>query len=610
MSRLTLKDASGVESTLDGIYNYMERHLIFNPTDTCPIDMVSAFLRLYMTQSCGKCTACRVGLNQLSKLNEMVLNGTATEETLEKIENLAKNISVSADCAIGAEAAKMVLKAMKGCEDDYKSHVNNHYCLAERTDSIPCVAACPAHVNIPGYIALVGEKRYNEAVQVILNDNPFPVVCALICEHPCENRCRRTLLDAPVNIRGLKRTAVENTQKVTLPTRNPETGKKIAVVGGGPSGLTVAFYLQLMGHQVTVFERKKRLGGMLIYGIPAYRLPRTYLDKDIDAILSTGIETKLNTNVGVGEYTIDKLREQYDAIYFSIGAHQAKDIGIEGEDAPNVISAVEYLGKLGDDEKIDFTGKKVCVVGGGNVAMDCTRSAIRCGAESVSIIYRRRREDMTALPDEIEGAIAEGANLMDLQAPLKIEKGADENAVAIWVTPNMAGKIENGRMKPVPSGDPDKRIECDIIIKAIGQGTDTSGFDEAGIPIERGLIKADNVTSIDLIPGVFAGGDCVTGPKTAIAAIAAGKVAAANIDEYLGYHHTVHNHVEIPDVDLKDREYCGRANMTERLAGERKYDFELMENQMTEKEACQESSRCLRCDHYNCGIIKGGRKTW
>ncbi len=610
MSRLTLSNTNDVEATLDGIYTYMERHLTFNPTDTCPIDMVSAFLRLYMTQSCGKCTACRVGLNQLSKLNEMVLSGTATDETLEKIETLARNISVSADCAIGAEAAKMVLKALKGCEDDYKSHVHNQYCLAERTDSIPCVAACPAHVNIPGYVALVGEKKYEEAVQVILNDNPFPVVCALICEHPCEVRCRRTLLDAPVNIRGLKRTAVENTDKVQMPSRCPETGKKIAVVGGGPSGLTVAFYLQLMGHQVTVFERKKRLGGMLIYGIPAYRLPRTYLQKDIDAILSTGIEAKLNTNVGVGEYTIDKLRKQYDAIYFSIGAHKAKDIGIEGEDAPNVISAVDYLGQLGDDEKIDFTGKKVCVVGGGNVAMDCTRSAIRCGAESVSIIYRRRREDMTALPDEIEGAIAEGANLLDLHAPLKIEKDANGQAIALWVTPNMVGKIVNGRMNPTSSGDPDKRIECDIIIKAIGQGTDVSGFDEAGIPIERGLIKADNVTSIDQIPGVFAGGDCVTGPKTAIAAIAAGKVAAANIDEYLGYHHSVHRDIDIPDVVLKDREYCGRVNMTERPAEERKHDFELMENQMTEKEACQESGRCLRCDHYNCGIIKGGRKAW
>ncbi|MCQ2530958.1 MAG: FAD-dependent oxidoreductase [Lachnospiraceae bacterium] len=610
MSRLTLSTQNQVESTLEGIYNYMEHHLKFSPQDTCPIDITGAFLRLYMTQSCGKCTSCRSGLPQLSYLLDSVLQEKATLETVDEIERLADIITESADCVIGSEAAKMVAKAIKGFRDDFVSHIENHVCLAERTDSIPCVAHCPAHVNIPGYIALVNDERYEDAVKLITNDNPFPVVCALICEHPCEARCRRSLLDAPVNIRGLKRTAIEKATRVIPPERLPETGKKIAVVGGGPSGLTVAFYLQLMGHQVTVFERHKQLGGMLVYGIPAYRLPRNYLKRDIEAILSTGVEAKLNTNVGVGEYSIDNLRKQYDAVYVSIGAHQAKDIGIEGEDAEGVISAVDFLGKIGDEEMVDFTGKNVCVVGGGNVAMDCTRSAIRCGAKSVSIIYRRRREDMTALPEEIEGAIAEGAHLIDLHAPLKIETDENNKVVAFWARPNMVSKIKHGRMNPVDSGMDDVRFECDVVIKAIGQGTDTSGFDETGIPLERGLIKADNVTSIDEIPGVFAGGDCVTGPKTAILAIAAGKVAAANIDEYLGYHHVVQRDIEIPEVELKNREYCGRVEMSERLPEERKHDFLLMEKAMTDKEAKQEAGRCLRCDHFNCGIIKGGRKAW
>ena len=199
---------------------------------------------------------------------------------------------------------------------------------------------------------------------------------------------------------------------------------------------------------------------------------------------------------------------------------------------------------------------------------------------------------------------------MDLCAPLKIETDDNEQVAAFWATPNMVGKIVNGRMNPVPSGDPDIRIPCDVVIKAIGQGTDASGFDEAGIPLERGLIKADNVTSIDQIPGVFAGGDCVTGPKSAIMAIAAGKVAAANIDEYLGFHNVVERKIDIPTVDFKDREYCGRVEMSERLPEERKRDFELMEKPMTDKESAQEANRCLRCDHYNCGIIKGGRKAW
>ena len=610
MSRLSITSLNQVEAVLDGIYKYMDQHLTFNPKDTCPIDISAAFLKLYMTQSCGKCTPCRVGLRQLSFLLEKVLNHEAVMEDLDKIEHLANHISISADCAIGSEAARMILTGVKGFRDEYISHILDGVCLAERTESIPCIASCPAHINIPGYVALVGEGRYDDAVKLIIHDNPLPCVCALICEHPCETRCRRTLLDAPVNIRGLKRTAVDHARSTSWSAPMDHTGKKIAVVGGGPSGLTVACYLQKMGHQVTIYEKHKRLGGMLVYGIPAYRLPREYLQYDIDHILTLGIEVKLNTEVGTGDLSISNLSRQYDAVYVSIGAHQAKSMGIEGEDSRGVLSAVDFLGRLGDDETIDFTGRKVLIVGGGNVAMDCARSAVRCNADSVTIVYRRRREDMTALPEEIEGAIAEGVNLMDLCAPVKIE--AENGEVrALHVRPNMVGRISSGnRMKPTPIGDTDLRVDCDIIIKAIGQEMDPKPFADSDIPLEHGLVSASDWTSIESIPGVFAGGDCVTGPKTAIMAIGAGKVAAANIDEYLGYHHVIPQEVEIPDVVLKDREYCARADMKERAPSERRKDFDLVEIAMTDKEACQEAGRCLRCDHYNCGIIKGGRREW
>ena len=609
MSRLSIKNLTQVEAALDGIYNYMDSHLIVNPKDTCPIDIAYAFLKIYMTQSCGKCTPCRVGLKQVSLLLEKVLNNEATMETLDEIEQLATNITNSADCAIGTEAGKMVLKGLDGFREDYISHITTGNCLAERTDSIPCIANCPAHVNIPGYVALINAGKYEDAVRLITRDNPLPCVCSLICEHPCETRCRRTLLDAPVNIRALKRAACDKAGVVKPPERMDNTGKKVAVVGGGPSGLTVAFYLQYMGHQVTIFERHKQLGGMLIYGIPAYRLPRKYLQTDIEQILSLGIDVKLNTEVGVGEYTIENLRKEYDAVYISIGAHKAKSLRIDGEDSEGVISAVDLLGQLGDDEEVDFTGKNVVVVGGGNVAMDCTRSAIRLGAKSVSIVYRRRREDMTALPEEIEGAIAEGANLLELFAPKSIEV-ENGKCVALIATPNMVSSIKNGKMSPIPSGSDDIRIEADVIIKAIGQEMDFSGFADTEIPLEHGLVKAADWTSIEGIPGLFAGGDCVTGPKTAIAAIGAGKVAAANIDEYLGYNHIIPYDIEIPEVYLRDRKYCGRIDPKERPASERKNDFELMEIGFNDKETEQESSRCLRCDRNNCGIMKGGRKGW
>ena len=610
MSRLSISSLNQVESVLDGIYKYMERHMTFNPKDTCPIDISAAFLKLYMTQSCGKCTPCRVGLRQLSFLLDKVLNHEATLEDLDKIEHLARHISISADCAIGSEAAKMILKGVEGFRDEYVSHIEKGICLAERTESIPCMAACPAHINIPGYISLVGEGRYADAVRLIIHDNPLPAVCALICEHPCESRCRRTLLDAPINIRGLKRMAVDHMDDFPVQKATESTGRKIAVVGGGPSGLTVAAYLQRMGHQVTIYEKHKQLGGMLIYGIPAYRLPRKYLQKDIDKILELGVQVKLNTEVGSGELTIENLKKEYDAVYVSIGAHQAKSMGIEGEDSEGVISAVDYLGKLGDNEVVDFTGKKVLIVGGGNVAMDCSRSAVRCGAESVTIVYRRRREDMTALEEEIEGAIAEGVNLLTLHAPVKIEE-ENGKAVALWVKPNMVGRISGGtRMNPVATGTEDLRIDCDVIIKAIGQEMDPKPFADSDIPLSHGLICASDWPTLESYPGVFAGGDCVTGPKTAIMAIGAGKVAAANIDEYLGYHHVIPLDVEVPDVVLKDREYYARVDMKERAPSERRNDFALVEIGMNEKEACQEAGRCLRCDHYNCGIIRGGKSEW
>ena len=600
---------SRAETVVENIYKDMERRIAASPPGICPIDLTWAFLKMCHAQTCGKCVPCRVGLTQVCNLIEDIMKHRATMETLERLENLAHVINESADCAIGVEAARMVLRGLDGFREDYISHIQDHHCLSSIPQSIPCVANCPAGVDIPGYVALVGKKRYADAVRLIRKDNPFPTACALVCEHPCETRCRRTLLDAPVNIRGLKRTAVDRAGDVPAPACMESTGKRVAIIGGGPSGLSAAYYLQLMGHQCTVFEKHKKLGGMLVYGIPAYRLPRERLQKDIDCILSTGVEAKLNVNVGVGEYTMECLREEYDAVYISIGAHTDKKVGIDGEDANGVLSAVEFLGKIGDNEIPDLTGKKVCIIGGGNVAMDCTRSAIRCGAESVSIVYRRRQEDMTALAEEVEGAIAEGAIMMDLHAPLRIETDDNGNVAALWATPKMPGRIKSGRMNPSDSGLEDKRIACDVVIVAVGQGIDYHTLESSGIPVLRGVIKAENWTAVDNAPGVFAGGDCVTGPKTAIRAIAAGKVAAANIDYYLGYNHTIAADVDIPNPDLGDKPYCGRVNMSEREPGERKNDFELMELMMTEKESCQEAGRCLRCDHFGCGIFKGGRKT-
>jgi len=614
LSRLKVETPDQVQLTVERLYKDLERHIVASPPGLCPVDLQLSFLKVCQAQTCGKCVPCRVGLAQLQKLLEDVLEGRATMDTLRLIEDTANSITDSADCAIGYEASHMLLAGFVGFREDYVHHIKEGCCSVHANHSIPCVALCPAQVDIPGYVALVGAKRYQDAVKLIRKDNPFPTACALICEHPCEARCRRNMIDTSVNIRGLKRMAVDmaHADTVPVPEKAAPTGKNIAIIGGGPSGLSAAYYLEIMGHHAVVFEEKKSLGGMLRYGIPSYRFPRERLDEDINAILSTGVEVKLNTRIGnnEGEIPFESIHNEYDAVYIAIGAHTDKKIGIAGEDSKGVISAVEMLRGIGDDIMPDFKGKRVVVIGGGNVAMDCTRSAIRLGASKVCIAYRRRQEDMTALPDEVEGAIAEGAELYGLKAPHHIEADENGNVAALWVEPQIIGPIDAwGRARPIHADVDLLRIPCDIIVVAIGQGIESKYFEEAGIKIHKGTIEALESSELEDNEGIFAGGDCVTGPATVIRAIAAGKVAAANIDEYLGYRHEISCDVEIPAPTLEDKRPCGRVQLSEIEASERRDNFLHIENCMSEQEACQEAGRCLRCDKFGFSSLKGGRNT-
>ena len=606
MSRLSIVTQNEAQTTVEGLYKDLERRVVASPPGLCPVDLATSFLRMCHAQSCGKCVPCRIVLGQLEELMESVLDGKAELKTIDVIEKTAESIFYSADCAIGIEAARMVLKGIRGFRGDFIEHIQNGRCSGSQEQPVPCVAQCPAGVDIPGYIALIRAGRYTDAVRLIRKDNPLPATCGLICEHPCEVRCRRTMVDDPINIRGLKRFAVEHSDEILPPKKMRPTGKKVTVIGGGPGGLSAAYYLALAGHEVTIYEQRKQLGGMLRYGIPNYRLPRKILDREIQGLLDAGIEVHTDVRVG-DDISIADIREACDAMYVAIGAHVDKKIGIEGEDADGVLSAVEMLRHIGDDEMPDFTGMDVVVVGGGNVAMDVARSAVRLGAKSVRIAYRRRKVDMTALPEEVEGAIAEGCEVVDLHAPLRIEKDENGKVAALWVKPQMVGEIRGGRPAPVDSSLPEVRMECDRVLVAIGQGIDSLRFGEYGIPIKRGAIEAFDWSGVKDTEGVFAGGDCVTGPATVIRAIAAGKVAAANIDEYLGFHHRMKNDVDIPPVRLDDFNTIGRINMKERPAEERARDFELMECGMTEEEACQEAGRCLRCDHFGFGVFRGGR---
>ena len=478
LSRLDIKTPSKAQTVVDNLYRDVERRIAASPPGLCPVDMSLTFLQLCHAQTCGKCVPCRIGLGQLTKLIEMVLDGQADMSTLAIIEKTASSIVNTADCAIGRDAARLVVDGLEGFRDDYIEHIEHHRCLASLALPVPCVALCPAGVDVPGYMALVGEGRCADAVRLIRKDNPMPTACAYICEHPCEARCRRDMIDASLNIRGLKRYAVDNAGDVPQPECAPSTGKTVAVIGGG------------------------------------------------------------------------------------------------------------------------------------NVAMDVTRSSIRLGAEKVSCVYRRRIEDMTALPDEVTGAMAEGAEMLTLMAPVRIEANENDEAVALWVQPQIPGESDKtGRPRPEKADLPEVRVEADVIVVAIGQGIEIAGFEQSGVPIKRGTFVAASSSQVGNMNNVFAGGDCVTGPASAIRAIAAGKVAAANIDEHLGFHHDITVEVDIPAPRLNNSPPHGRINTTEREAAQRKNDFEDIECGLTWEGACTEASRCLRCDHYGYGIFRGGRNS-
>ena len=578
MSRLSIEIPDRAQTVLNDLYRDMGRRISASQPGLCPVDMSLNFLRLCHAQTCGKCVPCRIGLGQLAVLIEQVLDRTATLETIDLIERTAQVIADSADCAIGYEAAHMVLRGVRGFREDYEEHVLHGRCICGLSHPVPCVSTCPAHVDIPGYISLIRLGRYEDAVRLIRKDNPFPAACAYVCEHPCEGQCRRRMVDDSVNICGLKRYAVDHVADMPAPERAEDTGKTVAVIGGGPGGLTAAYYLSLMGHKVTVYEQRPKLGGMLRYGIPDYRLPQDILDRDITHILSAGISVRTGVSIGK-DLPMETVQNSFDAVYIAIGAHTDKKLGLEGEDSANV-------------------------------TMDATRTALRLGAEQVTCVYRRRVEDMTALAEEIEEAMAEGCQILPLQAPARIEADGEGKVAALWTQPQLIGRYgRDGRPAPGNAQAREFRIPCDYVIVAIGQAIEAKPFEAIGVATKRGAIQADLTSAVPGVDNVFAGGDAVSGPATVIRAVAAGKVAAANIDNFLGFNHKIHTDVEIPPAHMTNTPPCGRVNLRNRTLACYAGDFSLVKEGMTDEEAHQEASRCLRCDHFGFGSFKGGRKT-
>ena len=608
MAKLSIAPRSRDDARIAAHLDTFARRVEATPPGMCPLAVQLTMLQASGAQTCGKCVPCRDGIPQLAAMLKRVVDCDADEGVLEGLRALAEMIRDTSDCAIGYEAARSVLEGLDTFADEYASHLRDRSCQEGVGQTVPCETLCPAHVDVPAYIALTAAGDYAGAVNMVRKDNPFPTACAFVCEHPCETRCRRTLIDAPINIRGIKKFAVDQmpADQVAPPPRSVDTARTVAVIGGGPSGLTCAYFLALMGHRVTVFEERAQLGGMLRYGIPAYRFPRERLDEDIRGILNAGTITA-RCGEAVGAHEMAEIADTYHAVYVSIGAQTGKSLRIDGVDAEGVVSAVDLLGAIGDGDYPDFTGKRVVVVGGGNVAMDCARTSVRAWADEVSVVYRRRKDDMTALPAEVESAIAEGVEMIVLEAPVSIEADERGHCTALITQPQMIGPVRGGRPAPVAADKPTRRIEADVILIAVGQNVVSGPFEEFGMQTTWGCFNADEHLAAEGHDHVFVGGDCQIGPSTVIRAIGAGKVAARNIDEFLGYHHKLPCDVEVPEPLPNDRTPKGRVEITERPARERRLDFDGVENGMSREEVVQECGRCLRCDRFGCGVMEGGR---
>lgn len=585
--------------------------LIIMDEDTCMVDLAKYFLEFVQDESCGKCVPCRVGTKRMLEILERITKGKGEEGDIERLIKLGKHIKDTALCNLGMTAPNPVLSTIHYFRDEYEEHIKNKYCRASVCASLfvsPCQNACPAGIDVPRYIEAIQKNDYDSAVEIIREDNPFPSVCGRVCNHPCESKCQRAQLDEAVAIRELKRyvgdislsyldKSIKNVKEkmADIEIKN----KKIAVVGSGPAGLTTSYFLAKWGYQVTVFEEQPVLGGMLSLTIPEYRLPKKQLDKEIEWILSHGIQVQLNTRVGK-EVSLCNLKNDYDAVFIGIGCHKDVPLNVPGEELPEVISALQFLKdvSLGNESQVK---ERVAVIGGGDSAVDAARVAKRLGAKEVSIIYRRNMEDMPALPAEIEEAKKEGIKIHTLLQPKKIKEqyGSVTGIECIRLEP---GEFDSSaRRKPVPVAESNFTLNIDMVITALGLFQDTEDLiiDEE-ISLGNGkMIEVNKDTLMTSVPGVFAGGDCVRGPSLVIQAIADGKKAAQTIDEYLGGN----NFTSLDKKEIK-RGYYQDVIEEERKRvypdmlsiEDREGNFKEVEQVFNTEQARIEACRCLRCD--------------
>jgi len=586
--------------------------LIVMDEDSCMVDVARFFLDFVQDESCGKCPPCRIGTKRMLEIVTRICEGKGAEGDIERLEALGRKIKDTALCGLGQTAPNPVLSTIRHFREEYETHIRDRHCPAGVCGSLlrtPCQNACPAMVDVPGFVALIGEKRYAEALKLHRERNPFASVCARVCFHFCEDKCRRSTVDESLAVRGLKRFLAEQEVTIQLPEiRENEANakRKIAIIGAGPAGLSCAYFLARIGYRPKVFDAARRPGGMLVQAIPAYRLPREEVAREVRMIERMGVEIETETRLGK-DFTLKQLKEQgYEAVFLGLGAPQGSKLNIQGEDAQGVYEAIAWLREYNIRGSVDV-GKNVVVIGGGNAAIDAARTAIRLGAESVTILYRRTRAEMPAYVEEVEEAEREGVRIRDLVAPSEIVV-QNGKAVGLKCRAMSLGEFDrSGRRRPKIRAQEEMVVECDQIIAAIGQTLDVAGVSD-GLDIklnENDFIQVNPVTGQTSVEWIFSGGDASRGPASVAEAVATGERAAVGIDQYLtGQAHAFWREEQGIDVyfdpEAEPVQYP-RAIMQLIPVEKRRLSFREVEQPFHETVALREAKRCLRCDYRDNG---------
>ena len=599
--------------------------LVIREPETDVVDLSRVYMKEVQEKSCGKCFLCRIGTRVMAETLERICQGQGKPQDLEILSRLAESIQESSKCNIGQSGPLPILHALEHFADKFEAAINNKKALSAGTYhsklTAPCMDACPIHLDIPTYVECIKEGRFQDSLDVIREKLPLPGIVGRVCVRPCEEHCRRMNLDAPISIKFLKRFVADyelgKGKEPEFAIEPSEKIGKVAIVGAGPSGATCAYHLARKGHDVTVYERFDEPGGMSAMGIPDYRLPRPILREEVDRIERMGVTFNYETIVGK-DIKLSQLESDNDAVFIAIGAHLGTTMGVEGEEEnyDGYISGVQYLLDINQGRDPYPVGKKVVVVGGGNVAIDCVRCSFRVDKPDVNLVYRRTKNEMPADAVEIHDAEEEKVNFHYLTHPVKILAENGKVVGLECVRMELGEADESGRRRPVAVEGSEFVIDCDIVVPAIGQTMDLSLLeDREDVKTTRWkTIVVDELTKQSDEPKIFSGGDCETGPGALITACAGGRTAAFSIDKLINGKPLDYSEDDYFDKFFKKVKVYDQSEDIGFLGGRERKELEMLdpdtrkftndevEQGFSIREAMAEADRCLRC--YRVATVK------